>query len=390
MGKIYFITRSYAFDLGKDDSCALLRNAKVETLSENNDVVVVTPNYNTKDIVIENNLINVPYQFSRISSLWEHIGIWEDYLKPWVDNTFEQLKNKVTSEDLLIAVSGGELGCMMLASRLKCVSGCKMIIDFHDPVLGTRIQQEQFGNGFRISREKYLKKYLEQADFIITWGDMYIPCLEEKVSGISGKAKAIYHGYKTRYNKPNNHKISDGPKRIIYGGTMGRFQRIDEAIKLFGNRKDIILELMGDPDRVTRNSAEKYSNVIISPRMQHSDYMEYMVANADIGLVSLVGNGLGIAAPSKIFELINLEVPIFGIIPDGDGSSIINSGYGFAADVSETDKLNEYLKLIVKEDVQKSIREKMHEDKYKWDSQYLMEDYKQTIDMVWHTEPLRE
>ncbi len=383
MGKIFFITRSFVLSKSKDDSCAALRNAKADFLKRNHEVIVVTPNYVDDSDKLDEGFVCKPYSFTKGRSLLEHVGLWEDYLKPWVDDTFNYLKDIVNNDDLVIALSGGELGCISLASRLKESSDCRMIIDFHDPIVGTKIHGRQFGNGFRVSREKYLEKYLRQADYIITWGEMYIPCIEEKVKGVSAKTKAIYHGYRTKYDPKNNYVIENCPKKVIYGGTMSYPQKIEKAIQLFGHRDDIVLELIGNPDDVVRREADKHNNVVIKPSMKHEEYMDYMAQNADVGLVSLVGKELGIAAPSKIFELINLEIPILGIMPNGDGSTIINSGYGHAADISEQEVLNRYLTDLLDSRVQYEIRKRMHDEKDKWFAEYLMEDYLNTINQVW-------
>ena len=73
------------------------------------EVVVVTPNYGSKEFEETENLIRTPLKhIQELSLLWEKIGYYEDYLDPWVDASLPFLKNIVTNKDivlLLLAVS---------------------------------------------------------------------------------------------------------------------------------------------------------------------------------------------------------------------------------------------------------------------------------------------
>ena len=63
--------------------------------------------------------------------------------------------------------------------------------------------------------------------------------------------------------------------------------------------------------------------------MPHNEFLKFMIENIDIGFVSLANDYLGACVPSKIYEYINLGLPIIGALPNGDGLDIINkNNYG--------------------------------------------------------------
>ena len=58
---------------------------------------------------------------------------------------------------------------------------------------------------------------------------------------------------------------------------------------------------------------------------------EFMCENIDIGFLSLVKDYYGACVPSKLYEYLNLEVPIIAALPEGDALDIINTkSYGKA------------------------------------------------------------
>ena len=100
-------------------------------------------------------------------------------------------------------------------------------------------------------------------------------------------------------------------------------ERENVEIVFIGNYKDY---------KPFRNLA-KVENVIFKNYMPHSKVLRYMCENIDIGFVSLTEDYYGLCVPSKIYEYINLGLPMIAALPEGDGRDIINSfNYGIACD----------------------------------------------------------
>ena len=58
-------------------------------------------------------------------------------------------------------------------------------------------------------------------------------------------------------------------------------------------------------------------------QMSSEDYQEFVNNQIDVGFFSLVGSLSELCVPSKLYEYINLEIPVLGVI-NGDGKQIIN------------------------------------------------------------------
>ena len=85
-GRIYYLTRSYApYQKGGGP---LMRTGAIKYLKELGwEVIVVLPNYTSKEYIIENNIIQIPFSIKyiqKLTSILERVGIYEDYLDKWV------------------------------------------------------------------------------------------------------------------------------------------------------------------------------------------------------------------------------------------------------------------------------------------------------------------
>jgi len=137
--KIWYLTRSYPpFQNGGGP---LTKKASAEYLSALGwNVSIVMPNYYSNEYDYIDNIIQIPLKFNKkFSILLEMIGIYEDYLDKWVNEAFAFLKEKVSRNDIIFASSGGELANIKLGSLLKKEIGCRLILNFHDPIVFTKV-----------------------------------------------------------------------------------------------------------------------------------------------------------------------------------------------------------------------------------------------------------
>jgi hypothetical protein len=101
--------------------------------------------------------------------------------------------------------------------------------------------------------------------------------------------------------------------------------------------------------------------------LPHDKFLNFMQKDMDIGFVSLSQNYFGACIPSKIYEYINLNLPMFGMLPKGDAQDIINkNGYGIAIDFDKPYLIDSALnKLIDRENIKK-YRQNIAIDRSKW------------------------
>lgn len=377
--KIFYITRTYAADLNSEN-CSGFRNYTVELLKKRYDVSVVTPDYTGKGIRNHGGIITIPYKVSRWDSYLERLGFYEDYLERWVKDAESYLLNVVKEDDVLIAVSGGEMGSIILAAKLKMKCGCKMIINFHDPVSATTINGKVTYR-FHVNRDRVLGKYLAHADQIITCSKRYQEILEMKYKEIFPCIHNVYLGFRGKEEVIGRSGIHR-PVRMVYAGTMSEIQDAGRFINLFAQRDGLEIIFVGNCSQKIKEEAGKNKNVKMVPSMPHDDYIDYIKSEADIGLVALKGDEFGACVPSKIYELINLEIPIFGILPDGDAKEIINSGYGFACTGNNINEANALLDRLLQPEEYEMVRNKMREDKAGWQMDRLFVEIYHMIDSL--------
>ncbi len=108
-------------------------------------------------------------------------------------------------------------------------------------------------------------------------------------------------------------------------------------------------------------------NVIFIDYLDHNEFIKFMVENIDVGFVSLTNDYLGACVPSKIYEYINLGLPMIGVLPDGDGKDIINDNkYGIANHYKDINALVQTLRQFLDEEFLNNIKHNILHDKNEW------------------------
>lgn len=369
MRTLYFITRTFA-EPQNGKSCALVRNAYVNYFKQYFHVIVVTPAYSGESI-INANYIKVSYKGSPLHSYMERVGLLEDYLDSWVKSTFEVMEAKVKCNDIIFATSGGELACIKLGCLLKKTVGCKFVINFRDPVDYSYVGNKKTCGFFHVNRENAILRYLSNTDYVITSSDKFREILEEKYTFLKNKIHNNYSGYIEKYevNVDHSEKLkrcrAHGEKiRLVFGGSMNAPQGAEIFMHMLKKRNDIEIIYVGNASKKIRKAAEA-GKVTILESMVHDDYLRYMTDHADIGLVSLAAEPYKACFPSKIYEYINLEIPILAALPDGDAKKVINDqGYGRAVTYGNIEELDGAFEYILAN--YDCVLENIHRDKINW------------------------
>lgn len=354
-----------------------MRKAAVEYLQKLGwDVVVVMPNYNSNKLKVENNIHLIPYNKNQRLAFWfERIGIYEDYLDEWVKNAFFYLKNKVTKNDIVFATTGGELGTIKLGSILKKEIGCKFVINFRDPLDYSIVNGLKLDKKFHVSREKQEKKYVSNSDLIITSSNTYKNALKKKYPFL--KIVNNYFGYIKKIDLNSFNKIKSDKIRIAYAGNMGKTQKPETLYEIYKKlkRNDVELYFIGNfsNNKILKNIKDK--NVKLISYLEHNEFIKFMIENIDIGFVSLSNDYLGACVPSKIYEYINLGLPIFGALPDGDGKDLINKNkFGMAKKYNNIKELVEALNLMLKNENIKFFKNNILKERDKWSMEYRIKE----------------
>lgn len=369
--KIYYLARSYApYQKGGGP---LMRTGAVKYLQKLGwDITVVLPNYTTSQLILEKNTIQIPFKYryiQKITSLLERVGIYEDYLDRWTDEAFKYLKNKVKKEDMVFATSGGELGMIKLGFLLQKELECKFVVNFRDPLNYGYMNGLRRDKKFHIGREKVHEKYMANADLILTSSQYYADVLHDRFPYLSDRIHNNYFGYIQRleigrYQQKTTKKIN-----IAYVGTMGKTQKPEllyEAWKIL-NDNEVEIYFIGDIKSYKPLNNIQDEGVHFIDFMPHDKFLEFMSEHIDIGFVSLASNYFGACVPSKIYEYINLGLPMIGALPEGDSLNIINKkGYGIACKYDDIQCLTQSIKKLKDRNYLKMIRDKILKDKDSW------------------------
>lgn len=346
-GNIYYVTRTWPHR-ENSNNCGLLRHVYADALREFGPVTVVTPEYECRRERATHELLAFPVQKAsiKICGKLQKMGIMEDSLDLWVKKCISHLSQLVTKNDLIFAVSGGELACIKIGAILKEKIGCRFAINFRDPVDGEMIHGEMLPGYNGVSRQKTVKHYVSRADAMITSCDTYRQYL---CNCYPEKAKYIENHLCGYVEKIPSVKMRRGhtPLRIVYAGATSCIQNTEilyHALK--GDSRVQLVFICADFKERKKYMTEP--NVFCLPLMPHNEFLHYMQTNADIGFLSLTSAYAGNCLPSKLYEYINLGLPILASLPDGQAKNLIQErGYGIVCNDGDISSLRDAVTLLL-------------------------------------------
>lgn len=336
--RIYYLTRSYP-DINTGGG-GIIRKGTIDHLMQHGyDVWIIAPSCTGNlDISEEKKHILLPHVgHSKTCGALESIGFFDDYLEWWAFNAYFILRKIVKKDDLLFATSGGELGSIILSYKLKKSIGCKYIVNFHDPLNFTTV------NGIilryyktlikHVVRDNAEEKYLSEASAIITSSEVYKNVLINKYP----KFPIFNNHFGYVKPLPSSKVYCDGTKiNIVYGGAMGRLQSPELLARAAIGLDHIVVYYIGEWRHNSNLFALKeQKNVILIDSMSNDRYIDFLLRTADLCFVSLLGPTAELCIPSKIYENINLGIPMIGVVK-GDAAKIINDNkIGFVSEYDE-------------------------------------------------------
>lgn len=368
MKKIYYITRTVP---GDGTGGSLVRWGSVKYLREAGYKVIVVALSNRNQESDDQIYIQgcTSRFFTRVNIVLYNLGILDDYLEIWANKVFKELKKCINGDDIVLAVSGGELGPLIAASKLKNKIGCRIVYNLHDPVDYTTIDGAfSFTSSMKMrARDKEESNVFHNADAIVTSSQFYADALKRKYPDVANNISFHHFGYIEKNDFTRGGFKKTDCINVVYGGNMGPLQRPEILIELANFFPDVNFTFVGD----LNFKGEKPSNVFIKPKMAYKDYILYLVSFADIGFFSLVGNVSKLCVPSKLYEYINVGIPILAAI-EGDSRNIINdNGFGYATEYS-VDLLKEALNTLLQGDNLEKARKAILRERDKWFMKYTI------------------
>lgn len=339
--KIYYITRTYTHD--SNSGGALMREGAVKQFCEHGyQVEVISLSKTLNNISLDNQCLTLfdnGKGSDKVNWTKQRFGFSEDYLDEWANNCVNYLLPKVNKEDIVFATTGGDLASLKVASLVKDKTDCVYIANFRDPVLHTTVHNKSLSPFLHVNRDHLLIKYLNNADLVVTSCNSYKEYIEGKFQGriINNHFGFLDNESNRDYSHlPNNKKSLN----IVYAGTLNKYQGPNYYPSIFSGLKKTSLTVYSNSDPFKR----EHDNIYIKSSVTRDELYRCIVENHNAGFVSLSNPYFSVCVPSKIYEYINIGLPIFGFLPDGEARSIVNdNNFGYIAKVGKYSELRQKL-----------------------------------------------
>lgn len=319
----------------------------------------------------------------RISLVLARVGFIEDYLDFWARNVFNYLKSnqeialgfKLDNDVSIIATSVGYMGAFKLGYLLKENYGCNLVLHFHDPIKYSLVNGEKYSKLPYASRESHEKKYIEAADKIATCSNTFRRYLGEKYPESREKIKNFYFGWIESPYKDYIDKIPKiGNLSITYGGVFGSVQGPEILGEALRNVEGITVYYIGNWSNYKPVRDMKGKNIVKLPRMDHQDYIKFLIESSDLGFLSLSKSYFSACVPAKLYEYINTKKPIVAALYESDTSRIIrDNGFGISVDY-DSNSLRNSIKAISEKDLM-MMKSQLTKERGKWDFNITMKGF---------------
>ena len=374
--KIYFVTRTW---LPSKTGGSIIRQKQVALLKKANyEVIIVTPKYENLDSTVTNQIVQLSYKFRKYNSIFQRIGYYEDYLDNWVKKTFNILKNNIRSEDIIFSTTGGELASIKLGSLLKEYSMCSFVVNYHDPISYTLVNGLKVDDKFHVSREQLEYKYIQNADIISTSSRTIQQNIINKFPNLIEKVINNYFGYIENINISNYTQRDENNMIIGYGGSFTTTQRpeiLSIAYERVKDQGDIQISYIGNYSKY--EPIKKYKDAMFNGPFAHEEFIKFMIENIDIGFVSLQNDYFGACVPSKIYEYLNLGLPILAALPNGDAKNLIeDNGFGLCYKYDDYEGIARGIeRFYIDKDFYNNCRNNILKEKEKWSMESLFSEF---------------
>ncbi|RAP26756.1 hypothetical protein DID74_01660 [Candidatus Marinamargulisbacteria bacterium SCGC AG-333-B06] len=227
-----------------------------------------------------------------------------------------------------------------ICALFRFCGGAPFIYTIYDVYPETAIQLGVLSSKNPISMIwRWLNRFVySQADIIVVIGRCMETVIKQQLTGKQRTKLKRIHVYndEMRLIKSINTKnpfISrwnlSGKFVVSYAGNMGRFHDMETIIKaahILQDHEDILFLFIGDGYK--KKAIMAYAQEHSVTNCQFHDYVErdelgLCLSSADIGLVSLLENQVGLSVPSKTMGLMAAGVPIIGILPSESEIALI-------------------------------------------------------------------
>lgn len=293
----------------------------------------------------ENQVISIPYSRKgyKLKKLLQHFGFIEDYFDSWAELCVDYLASRINKEDIVFSTLGGETSTIKIGHSIKKKTGCRFIANYRDPINYASYKGLTVPSGLpHRNRNRIEEKYISNADHILTSSKTFESALKSKYPNLKDRIQNNSFGYISQTDSKHTPRTERKTVRVVYGGNFSAAQKPETILNVMNDPrfpKHVEFHFIGNHSQETKSQFNS-KNVHFHEAMSRNEYLSFLINEADIGLASLFGEYYGYCVPSKIYEYINVCLPILGCLPNGEAQNIINSNnYGRSASFDDTEAL---------------------------------------------------
>jgi len=273
----------------------------------------------------------------------------------WAETVKRESENIFTKPGILYAVIP-PISNALIGLAVKRRYSFPLVLDFRDEYLNVEMIHR-----YSIERKRFERlerRLVKAADLIITATDGIQSILMERYGFSERQVHVIYNGYG---EVPENFEktCNDDTLRIIYMGTIGRFQQPDVLCRAFrllmSRHPELIGRLTVDFYGPENYYVKRFLKKELGKGINYYGYLPLMkmlaqLREADVGFTSIAYDALSYMLPSKVFYYIAYEKPVIAAVPQGVLSSLIEKHQiGISMPPFDVEALYHHLYLLIKD-----------------------------------------
>jgi glycosyltransferase involved in cell wall biosynthesis len=236
---------------------------------------------------------------------------------------------------------------LVLAGALKRRYGYPLVVDFRDDF--SAVMARGWRRFFRPLYQRMEGWVAGLADHVTVTTEMLRQDLMARHGLASGRVSVVYNvvpatGHAERIPSPEGR-----PRRIVYAGAISRIQRPEILLKAYaclaarcpGIQRELEVEVYGPESPYFRVSVRKHlcDGTRFGGFLPRARLLERL-ASADLGFLSLGDPVYAYATPTKLFEFIELGIPMVAVLPPGAARDLIERHQlGLVVDLGDVEGL---------------------------------------------------
>ena len=295
------------------------------------------------------------------------LGLLPCYYLNWAWKVWRRRMDLIREPGILFAVYP-VFSDLVVARALSKQYGYPLLVDFRDDFAGvmSRGWRRALGGFYR-----FLESWiLRQADAVTVTTETLKQDLVKRYRLQEERVRVVYNVVPSAPETSPGTRGEKGSMRIIYAGAISRIQRPEILLKAYAHlvktRPELLerveVEIYGPKGPYFSMHVQKYlgSGCTYGGFIPHSEIID-KIAAADIGFLALGDATYAYATPTKLFEYIELGVPMVAVLPLGAARDLIEKyQIGLVADLGDVEGLAECIgTMSVSEELRERCRANM-------------------------------